>query len=288
MEALGRIADHDPRAAQALAKRRGNADAYHAAWMAHTRGASWGEEMLHAALSSPEELPVAVSELPAKDPRLEDFAEDLEKGIASTSAEHAATAVAVLASLGASAKPQLVRLLDLASTREVTCAGLASPDVSSESRLALTLSGAESRLAPTCQKALFAHAEKDAKVLEWVGANAEPEVFDAAAANMPCQKLAELWDKSFSSSRESFAALEPALTASVARCPQALDVVLARALPSHKHVRISALRALEADAAHAERLDHTCKQLPRLSHGRAIDAEVRALAERLQHKGCAH
>lgn len=286
MEALGRLADHEPRAASALAKRKGNADAYHAAWLAHTRGARWGDDMLHAALASPDELAIAVSELPSKDPRLGDFAEDLEKGIGSAAAEPAAAAVAVLASLGPTAKPQLIRLLDLETTRAVTCTGLASADIAADSRLALTEAAAAARSVPVCQKALFGHAEKDNVVLEWLGTRGEPAVLRAAVDALPCAKVAQLWDRSFASSRTDFAPLEPALTASAARCPQPVDAVFARALPTHKHVRISVLRAMEAESAQAERLEGACRQLPRLAHGRAIDAEVRALAERVQKSSC--
>lgn len=278
MEALGRLADHEPKAASALAKRRGNQDVYHAAWLAHTRGVSWGDDVLRVALSSPTELPLAVAELPPRDPRLEGFTEDLAKGIRSTSAEHGAGAVTLLASLGPSAQPHLLRLLDSPATREVTCAGLASPHVTPESRRALTLAPPDARMSPTCQRTLFQHAASDTKVLDWLGDAGEPALVAAAVETLECPKLAHLWERVFGSSRETMTALEPALTASVARCSAVLDPVIARVLPSTRRARTTILHALEVEDAHAEQLEATCKQLPRLSHGRAVSEEVRALA----------
>ncbi len=278
MEALGRLADHEPKAVEALAKRRGNKDVYHAAWLAHTRSVSWGDDILRAALSSPTELPLAVAELPPRDPRLEGFSEDLAKGIASVSAENGAPAVALLASLGPSAQPHLLRLLDDAATREATCAGLASPHVTPESRQALTLASTDARTSAACRRTLFQHAASDIKVLEWLGDAGEPALLASAAETLECPKLAHLWERVFGSPRETLTALEPALTASTARCAGALDPVIARVLPSTRRARTTILHALQVEDAHAERLEATCKQLPRLSHGRAVAEEVRTLA----------
>ncbi|MBX3206208.1 MAG: hypothetical protein KF764_14145 [Labilithrix sp.] len=286
MEALGRLADHEPKAVAALAKRRGNQDVYHAAWQAHTRGVAWGDDVLRAALSSPAELPLAVAELPPRDPRLEGFAGDLEMGITSARTEHGAAAVSLLASLGPSSQPHLLRLLERPATREATCAGLASPHVTPDSRLALTLAPPDARTSPTCQKTLFLHAAADTKVLDWLGNAGEPALVTAAVETLECPKLAHLWERVFASPREALTDLEPALIASMGRCSSALDPVIARALPSVRRARASILHALEAEAAHAEQLEATCKQLPRLSHGRAVSEEVRTLASSVYGVRC--
>lgn len=278
MEALGRLADHDTHAVTALAKRRGDADVYHAAWQAHTRGSPWGDDVLHVALSSPAELPLAVSELPARDPRLEGFVADLAKGIESAPPEHAVSAVALLASIGPEAQPALVRLLDRPALRDATCKGLATPDVASESRFALTLSGKESRSSAVCRATLFQHAVADDKVLDWVAASAETDVIAAASRDLECTDNAHLWEKILASSRDSLVELEPSLTVSAAHCASALDPVIARALPAVRRIRVSVLRALVQGGEHVEQMDATCKQLPRLSHGRSVADDVRALA----------
>lgn len=286
MEALGRLADHEPKAVEVLAKRRGNQDVYHAAWLAHTRGSPWGDDVLRAALSSPTELPIAVAELPPRDPRLEGFAGDLEKGIALAPAEHAAAAVALLGSLGAPAQANLKRLLELPAAREAVCEGLASPHVAPESRLVLTEADPAVRTIPVCQKTLFQHAATDVKVLDWFGAHGEPAVVAAGAEALACPKLAILWDRIFASPREVLTPLEPSLVTSMGRCGSALDPVIARALPSSRRTRVTILHALDVEDAHAEQLEATCKQLPRLSHGRAVSEEVRKLAGSVYASRC--
>ncbi len=287
IEALGRIADHEPKAAAAVSRRIGNQDAYHAAWLAHTRRAPWGDAMLRAALASPSELPAAVAELPFKDPRIEDFASDLQKGIAAAAPGPAAAAVSVLATLGPSAAPELVKLLNVESTRPATCAGLAADKVSSESRLALTLANPAARVDAACRRTLFQHATSDGRVLSWLAREGEPDLLVAASNALPCLRVSELWDLALASPRATFVPLEPALTVAAGRCPQALDVVLARVVPSQKNARLSVLRALAADAAHTERMEATCYQLPRLEHGLAVEQEVRELAERVHDRNCA-
>lgn len=278
LEALGRLADHDAKAVAALAKRRGSQDAYHAAWLAHTRGAPWGDEVLRAALASPAELPLAVAELPARDPRLEGFAGDLEKGIAGAPADHAFAAAELLASLGPKAIPHLRRLLDVAAARDAVCRGLASDDAAAEAKLVLVQATPEARATPLCQKTLLQHVASDVKVLDWFAGSAEAPLVEVAAAELACPTLAIVWERVFASAREDLVPLEHALTVSMGRCATALDPVVARALPSSRRMRMTILHALDVDDAHAEQLEATCKQLPRLAHGRSVSEDVRKLA----------
>lgn len=286
MEALGRLADHDHAAAEALARRKGSVDVYHAAWLAHTRGATWGDDVLRAALSSPQELPLAIAELPPRDPRLQGFAEDLARGIRGAGAEHGASAVTLLASLGPSAEPHLLGLLAQPETREAACAGLASPHVTPEARMVLTRAVPDARAVPACQQTLFQHAGADVRVLDWLGTAGESSLIEASVKSLDCPKVAAAWERIFGSSREALAELEPALAASMARCSSAMDPVTARALPATRRARTAILHALATDDAHAEQLEATCKQLPRLSHGRAVSEEVRALASSVYGARC--
>jgi hypothetical protein len=286
MEALGRLADHDRAAVIALARRKGSVDVYHAAWLAHTRGAAWGDDVLRAALSSPEELPFAIAELPPRDPRLQGFVDDLAKGIPSAGPEHGATAVGVLASLGPTSQPRLLGLVLRPETRATTCAGLASPHATPEAHLVITTTTPEARAEPACRRTLFQHAATDARVLDWLGTSGETPLVTEAATVLECPKLATAWERVFASTRETLADLEPALATSMARCASTMDPVIARALPSTRRARTAILHALAVEDAHAEQLEATCKQLPRLGHGRAVPEEVRALASSVHQARC--
>lgn len=278
LEALGRLADHDAKAAAALAKRRGSQDTYHAAWLAHTRGAPWGDDVLRAALASPTELPLAVAELPLQDPRLEGFAADLEKGISVAPPDHAVTAATLLASLGPKGAPSLARLVAVPSAREAVCEALGSKQATGDARRLLTEAPADAREHPACREAIVGHLATDAKLVAWFADKAEPGLVEVAAAELACPDVASVWERVLASSRDDLVPLEHALTVSMGRCAKALDPVIARALPSNRRMRVTILHALDVEDAHAEQLEATCKQLPRLSHGRAVSDDVRKLA----------
>lgn len=291
MEALGRLADHDANAATAISGRRerdgkGSADVQHAAWLAHARGAAWGTSVLHAALSSAEDFPVAVDELPPRDSRLQAFADDLAKGTPRADARHGAAAVSLLASLGPASQPRLRALLDRPESREAVCTGLASPHATSDARMTLTSASAEARAVPACQQTLFQHAATDPRVLAWLGTSAETPLLAAASEALACPTLASVWDRVFASNRETLTDLEGPLAASMARCASAMDPVTARALPSTRGARAAILHALGTDDVHAEQLEATCKQLPRLGHGRAVPEDVRSLASNVHQSRC--
>ncbi|MBX3228523.1 MAG: hypothetical protein KIT84_07715 [Labilithrix sp.] len=285
-EAMGRLADHDPHAAARLASRTGNADVYHAAWQAHTRGGAWGGRVLRAGLALPADIPLVVAELPKRDPRVDPFVHDVELAVGAANGPAKTAAAALLASLGSSSQAALLRLVDAPATRDATCTGLGGADASEDSRLVLMKAQPESRLAPACQQALLDHATLDRRVLDWLGDAGEPELVASAASTLECTKLSHLWERVFGSSRESIVPLEPALAASTARCEVTLDPVLSRALLATPRVRASVLRVLDSDAIRPDELTSTCKQLPRLAHGRSIPDDVRTLASTLLSKRC--
>lgn len=285
-EALGRLADHDAHAEERLARRTGSADVYHAAWQAHTRGAPWGAKVLRAALAAPQEIPLAIAEMPARDLRVESFVADLEHAIGATASATSIATATLLASLGSSAQPAITRLIDASATRDATCNGLAAASASEESRLVLLHVRPESRLAEACRKTLLTHMTTDARVIDWLGDSGEPELLVGAAESLPCPKLANLWERVFASPRETIAPLEPALATSTARCESTLDAVLSRALLATPRVRASVLRVLDSETIQPNELPSTCKQLPRLAHGRSIREDVRGLAGSLLNKRC--
>lgn len=277
-EALGRLADHDARAVSVLTQHTGVRDVYHAAWQAHLRAAVWGDNILRTGLSSPAEIPLAVAEMPAGNPHLDPFSLDLERSVAVAKGDDAVGAATLLASIGPDAHPELLRLVDAPATREAACQGLRADTTSEDSRLVLTQARAESRLSPACKKTILAHAVLDVRVVAWVGAAGETELVTSAAATLECPRVAQLWESVFSSAREPLSDLEPALTASTARCSDTLDPLLSRTLPGTPRVRAMILHALDTKQTHAEQFTATCKQLPRLSHGRAVSEDVRSLA----------
>lgn len=286
MEALSRLADHDERAREVLMKRRGDADVYVAAWQAHTRGAPWGEKVLRAGLVSPDDLPLVVGAIPSSHPRLAAIAGDLASGVRAGKGESAAAAAALLASVGPAAEPPLAELVASADTRDAACAGLASPQATPEARMILVRATADARTSPACRTTIFRHASIDGRVLDWLGREGEASLIAASVEKLDCPKQGALWDRVFASSRESLVDVEPALAASMSKCAAQVDPVTARALPGTRRARSAILHALAVEDAHAEKLEATCKQLPRLSHGRSVDDDVRSLAGAVHGSRC--
>ena len=266
-EALGRLADHDARAASILAQRTGSRDVYHAAWQGHLRNATWGDNVLRTALSSPPE-----------NPHLDPFVLDIERSVAFAKGDDATAAAAILASIGPDAHNEILRLVDNPATREAACQGLRADTTSEDSRLVLTQAKSDARTHPACKKTILAHAVLESKVVVWLGTTGENELVASAANALECPKVALLWESVFSSTREGLTELQPALTASTMRCPETLDPLLSRTLPSTPRMRTMILRSLDSETTHAEQFGATCRQLPRLSHGRAISEDVRSLA----------
>lgn len=277
-EALGRLADHDSRAASILSQRTGKRDVYHAAWQGHLRGAAWGDNVLRTGLSATSEIPLAVAELPPGNPHLDPFALDLERSVGLARGDDAVAAAALLASIGSDAHAQLLRLVDNPATRDAACQGLRAETTSEDSRLVLTTTKPEARVSPSCKRTVLAHAAIDSKVLAWVGASGETELIASASTGLECPQVSQLWESVFSSTRDGLTELQPALTASTTRCPETLDPLLSRTLPSTPRVRAMILRSLDVETTHAEQLGATCRQLPRLQHGAAVSQDVRSLA----------
>ena len=283
-EALGRLADHDARAARVLAERRGDGDVYHAAWLGHVRGAAWATDVVRAALVSEKEAPLVLGELPDSHPRLESFARELgqsaglgaggdkrEENVRTTAAE-------LLATVGPAGDAATLELLATPHARDTTCAGLAAPHATALARTALTRAAPEARTSTTCQLTLVGHAAIDPKVLDWVAREGEEPLVAVAAGRLDCPRVGALWERVLTSSRVSFGALEAPLATSMKRCAADIDPVTARLLPSTRPARSPILHALDTAEAQADQLHATCKQLPRLRHGRAVDEDVRVLA----------
>ncbi|MGH7296998.1 MAG: hypothetical protein ACRELB_18815, partial [Polyangiaceae bacterium] len=87
LEALGRLADRDPRAVAALEARSSfDVQVFRTAWAAVVRGAPWGATMLRGALADPRRADLAASGVDRHDARLAAFTGDLEKALVRLSA----------------------------------------------------------------------------------------------------------------------------------------------------------------------------------------------------------
>ena len=123
-------------------------------------------------------------------------------------------------------------------------------------------------------------------MLDWVARESEPELIGDASSRLECATLAALWERVFASSREDLAALETALGTSTSRCATVFDPLLSRTLSAMPRVRSCVLHALDSDGFPSDQLTATCKQLPRLSHGRSLPDGVRTQAASLLLKRC--
>ncbi|HEY2514249.1 MAG TPA: hypothetical protein VGI39_25455, partial [Polyangiaceae bacterium] len=139
LEALGRLADHDPAAASALERRAKFAvSAYIAAWEGVKRGAKWGGDILHAGLQDPARAELAASAIDGRDVAVVPFLPDVEASLTRLAAGGMVTTLAaVLASAGPAAHDAVNRRLADKATRGVMCGGLAVSTASEDAKALL-------------------------------------------------------------------------------------------------------------------------------------------------------
>lgn len=279
MAALGRLADTDDGARQALEERAGHdVNAHIAAWVAVTRGKSWGQSMLDKALADPTRAELAASALPRKDPRLAPFVPALEGAVERLSAGRRGSVIAgVLASLDGPAKDAVERRLRDPKTRAAMCDGIGLPEASDESRAAL-LGVAEAREQPNCLAVLLAIAEKNEKLLAWVAKSGEPGLLSAAAkGEMSCPTLARVWRTALTERPPAeHVALTVPLKLATQRCASTFDPVLADMLAKNPRARGCILAAIEPFGPELGDMKDTCQAL----RGGYIAAEPARLRER--------
>lgn len=291
--ALGRLADTSPRALAALEGRAKRADvnAFIAAWQGETRGASWSGAIFHEGLADPARAVVAQSALPRKDARVAALLPDLEAAFAKLPPSDAARVGALVVSLGAPAKPAVVRALERDSTRAAMCGALASPDASAEALDAFRKVPKEKRDDAACATLAAGRAESDDTMAAWLGADAEAGLLASASrrGTLSCPRAAIVWEKALlGRSHEDHAPLSSELAATTARCAEAMDPVLAKAIALTDEPRTWVVAAIDPQDRVLERLPLLCNGAKAAANGGpGTSVRTRERARDMVARGCA-
>jgi hypothetical protein len=291
VDALGRLADKDPKAEAALEARSSfDVEAFRAAWAAVRRGAAWGTTVFHGGLLDPKRADLAASAMDRHDPHLAAFAADLEQALVRLSATMQNFNVAsTLASLGAPGHDAVVRRLTDPSTRGPMCRGVASPDASRESREALLTAPESARNSDSCVDAVVALAAADEAVLVWLGEQGEPGLLGAAGKEeiLPCPKLHVAWTKALAKrTADVYPALTVPLGYAVKRCAAEMDGVVADAITHMPATHAFVVEALDPYDGYGKALHATCAALPLVATGAKDTAVVRERANDALNHGC--
>ena len=270
--ALGRMADHEPKAIAALRIRTAyDAGAFHAAWLAVTREAPWGAEMLRTGLADPKTADLAAAGMGKHDPHLDAFVDPLENALVRLSASVQNTNIAsTLASVGASGHDAVGRRLGDASTRSAMCLGIASRDGDPDARAALYAMPTAARDAPGCVEAVVRLAEQDDWSLGWLAESSEPGMLGAAGKMdvLSCARLHVAWVKALAVRRPAqYPALVVPLGYAVNRCPAQVDGILADAIVHMPPARGLVVQAIDPFGRYEEALHATCEHLNLVADG---------------------
>ncbi len=269
--ALGRLADTNPAARAALAKRaESDMNVYLAAWAATLRGAPWGAEMLRQGLADPARAGLAASALPRRDIRVAPFVTDLEQSMVRLSSSlQGAVIAAVLSSIGPSAHAAVERRLVDPHTRGAMCQGLSSPDASGDAKSTLLAVPSEARDNASCVSTVTALAKTDEVVLGWLATAAEPGLLSVAAkGDLPCPRLTTVWQRALAERpKETYGALAVPLSFALKRCAHELDPALSALLFQAPAARACIVQAIDPIGAETTELKETCKTLPLATRG---------------------
>lgn len=286
--ALGRLADTDPKALEALkARAPSDVNVYIAAWTAVTRGAGWGTEVLKAGLADPARAELASSAMPRKDARLGAFVADLDAAVVRLAAGRNGSVLAgLIASVGPTAHAAIqARLVD-PRTRNAMCEGIALPEASADAKATLLAVPAEARDAPSCLVAVMEMAAKEDSAVTWIATEAEPGILNAAATStLPCPRVALVWRQALAE-RAPNAAMTVPLQRSITRCATAMDPVLAELLAKAPRSRPVVVSALDPFGTELASLRQTCAALDR-GYAKAESPVVRERARDALAHGCA-
>ena len=270
--AIGRLADADPAAADALetlAKATvdtvktsgggGALDVYLAVWAGVERNASWALAMTKRALGDAKRANDMATAMKRSAPGLEAFVPDLENAMS-----HGCTIMcgSALASVdGPAAASAVQRRLADGATRDAMCFGVGVAESSKSAREVFTAAPPTSRDGVQCPGAAAKVAARDDAALAWLATTAEPGLLRNVAEAMPCERLGKLWTKVFQSrDHATFGALSRSLEDSVKQCPHDLDAPLAGALGTDSETVTLVLSAL--GPANARELPSTCSAAP--------------------------
>jgi hypothetical protein len=283
--ALGRLADANPKAVEAINSRVGrDVAAYVAAWNATVRGAAWGSATLHAGLADPARAEDAASVMGRKDAHLVPFLADLEAALVRLAAGHNNSAIgSVLASVGPAGDLAVMRRLEDPTTRGAMCRGISSPDSSADARRVLMRVSPTSRDDAYCVEAVLKLAIENDTALEWLASTAEPGLLSAAGSHneFPCARLKPLWATALATRPQATrTTLTVPLLSSVSRCAATLDPVLSEGLLHDPAAYDLIVGGIDPYGTETQDLKATCATLrssagtrgTSITRGRAIEA----------------
>lgn len=286
--ALGRLADTEPKALEALqARADADVNVYIAAWTAVTRDAAWGATLLKAGLADPSRAELASSAMPRKDARLAGFLPDLDAAVVRLSAGRNGSVIAgLVASIGPAAHATVEKRLLDPRTRAAMCSGIGLPEASGDAKSTLLAVPAEARDAPACVAAVIEMAATEDVVATWIAVSAESGLLGVAAqSTLPCPRLALVWQKALTE-RAPNAAMTVPLQRSIARCATAMDPILAELLAKAPRARPTVISSLDPFGTELASLKETCAALKRgYANGESPIVRERA-SDALAH-GCA-
>jgi len=291
VEALGRLADTNPKAVAALQERAKGAgvEAYIAAWGGVKRGSKWAGDLLHEGLQDPARANDVASAVDGRDPMIAPFLPDAETSMVRIAAGGMTSSLAaVIAAAGAPARDMVVRRLTDKTTRGGMCGGIASPAASPEAREALRGVPTQSRDDAACVGAVVTLAQSDDAMMRWLAQAAEPGLLGAASrtTTMDCARLHRVWVDAIATREASVAAaLTVPLSQAVKRCPATMDGVLADAIKSRPDSLVAVVGALDPFSPDDAALKATCAALPTVAKGAAAPIVKERAADTIAH-GC--
>jgi hypothetical protein len=287
--ALGRLADEDPVALQALQARAENdVNTQIAAWAAVTRNAPWGSTFLKASLADPARAEMASTALPRKDARLTAFIPELDGAVVRLAAGKRGVAVAgLLASIGPAAHAAVERRLLDPKTRGSMCSGINLPDASGDAKSVLLAVPAEARDNPACVSAVIDMSATEPVVRNWLATGAEPGLLNVASTStLACEPLAAIWKTALAERpAEGQRALTVPLQRSIARCYTTLDPVLADLLATAPRARAPIVQAIDPYGTELANLKATCAALKK-GYANGESPLIRDRAKDALARGC--
>lgn len=291
--ALGRLADNDQKARDAIDARasKGDVNAFIAGWTAVTRNADWGTTFLRASLGDPTRAEVCATALPRKDLRLVPFIADLENAVIRLASGRRGSSViaGVIASLGPPAHDVVQRRLVDARTRGAMCDGIASPEASGDAKSVLLAVPTDARDNDSCVTAVIQMATTENVVVDWLAIGAEPGLLSVAAKSgtLPCPRLAAIWKKGLAErpAAEQSPMVVP-LQYSIARCDKELDPTMGELLMKAPRSRPTIVMAIDPYGSNLVAMKATCTALKSgVANGET--AVVRERADDAVLRGCA-
>ena len=288
--ALGRLADDNPKAVDAI-NSRANRDvaAYVAAWNATVRGAPWGAATLRTGLADPTRAEDAASVMGRGDAHLAPFLPDLEAALLRLAAGRNNVALAsVIASAGPAADLVVTRRLEDPTTRGAICRGIGSPDSSPDAQRVLLHVAASARDNESCVEAVLKLAKDNDTALAWLATSAEPGLLSTAGSHeeFPCTRLKPLWATVLATRPEAtHSALTVPLLNAVRRCAATLDSVLAEGLQHDPGAYGLIVSGIDPYGTETQDLKLTCTAL-RSSAGMRGGSLTRERASEAMSHGC--